>query len=70
MWRPEHTVAPVHLINSPRVVVAIQETVVAEEEEILAGEAEEVDVVQAVVNKDNSRRNHQIPRSIKENRKP
>ena len=66
-WRPEHTVAPVHLINSPQVVVAIVEIVVAEEEEVLAGEAEEVDVVQADVNKDNNKRSRPIPRSIKEN---
>ena len=41
-------------------MVVTAEIVVAEEEEILAGEAEEVDVVQVVVNKDsnNSRRNH------------
>ena len=46
-------------------------TVVAEEEEVLAGEAEEVDVVQAVVNKDNnSKRSHQIPRLTKENHRP
>ena len=52
-------------------MVAIQETVVAEEEEILAGEAEEVDVVQVDGNKDNSnRKNHPTLRSIKENRKP
>ena len=45
-------------------------TEVAEAEE-LAGEAEEVDVVLAVINKDNSsRRNHRTPRSIKTRCKP
>ena len=71
MWQPEHTVAPVHLINNPRVVVVMQEIVVAEEEEILAGEAEEVDVVGMDVNKDSSsRKNHPTLCSTKENRSP
>ena len=71
MWRPEHTVAPVHLINSPQVEVATVETVVVEEEEILAGEAEEVDVVGVDVNKDSSsRKSHPTLHSIKENHKP
>ena len=52
-------------------MVVTVEIVVAEEEEILAGEVEEVDVVQVDVNKDNSsRRNHPTPRSIKEKVKP
>ena len=64
-------VAPVHKINSPQVVVTV-EIVVAEEEELLAGEAEEVDVVMVVVNKgsNSSRRSHQIPRSTKEETNP
>ena len=51
-------------------MVATAEIVVAEEEDLLAGEAEEVDVVQAVVNKDNNRRSRRTPRSIKGNHKP
>ena len=53
-------------------MVVTVETVVAEEEEVLAGEAEEVDVVQVVVNKgsNSSRRNHQTPRSIKTRTRP
>ena len=47
------------------------EIVVVEEEEILAGEAEEVDVVGVDVNKDsNSRKNHPTLRSIKANHRP
>ena len=44
-------------------------TEVAEAEE-LAGEAEEVDVVPAVINKDNNRRNRRTPRSTKAKRIP
>ena len=53
-------------------MVVTLEIVVAEEEEVLAGEAEEVDVVQVVVNKgsNSSRRNHRTPRSIKTKVKP
>ena len=51
-------------------MVATAVTVVAEEEEILAGEAEEVDVVQADVNKDNNKRSRQTPRSTKTKVKP
>ena len=52
---------PVHQISSPQVVVAIVETVVVEE----------VDMVPAVINKDNSsRRNHRTPCSIKTRCKP
>ena len=47
------------------------EIVVAEEEDLLAREAEEVDVVGVDVNKDSSsRRNHPTLRSIKEKVKP
>ena len=47
------------------------EIVVAEEEEVLAGEAEEVDVVGVDVNKDSSsRKNHPTLRSIKTKIKP
>ena len=70
-WRPELTVAPVHPISSPRAVVVTVEIVVAEEEEILAGEVEEVDVVGVDVNKDSSsRKNHPTLRSTKERIKP
>ena len=70
-WRPELTVAPVHPISSPWVVVATAETVVAKEEEIMAGEAEEEDVVGVDDNKDNhSRKNHPTLRSIKTRIKP
>ena len=64
MWRPELTVAPVHKINSPQEVVVAAETVVAEEEEPLAGEAEEVDAEMVDGHRDHQR-NHPIPRSIK-----
>ena len=63
--------ASVHQINNPQVVVIIVETVVAEEEDLLAGEAEEVDVVGVDNNKDSSnRRNHPILHSTKESRRP
>ena len=51
-------------------MVVTVEIMVAGEEDLLAGEAEEVDVVQADVNKDNNRRSRQIPCSTKENCKP
>ena len=47
--------------------MAVIEVAKAEE---LAGEAEEVDVVPAVVNKDNNRRNRRTPRSTKVKRIP
>ena len=46
------------------------EIVVAKEEDLLAGEVEEVDVVQADVNKDNNRRSRRTPRSTEESHRP